>query len=157
MRNTVLQQEYPAGTLVHIKDPDWLKGKEYIRPSHVPTYTAPQYEIVSRTNNGAYVLRDATGTILDRRVTLDQMKVVQGGIRTGSKKQHDDSSIYEVQKLVGHKNVNGRTKYLVKWKHWPDKYNTWEDYKDIIDTRLIRDYHNRTKTTADSDINYEGE
>ena len=38
---------------------------------------------------------------------------------------------FEVERLVKKKVVNGKTSYLVKWKKYPAKDNTWEDEKDL--------------------------
>lgn len=38
---------------------------------------------------------------------------------------------------------DGRTEYLVKWKGWSSKYNTWEPEDNILDPRLIHQYERK--------------
>ncbi|XP_039284578.1 chromobox protein homolog 1-like isoform X1 [Nilaparvata lugens] len=46
-----------------------------------------------------------------------------------------DGNEYEVEDIV-----DAKTEYLVKWKGWPSKYNSWVDEKDIYCENLIEDF-----------------
>ncbi len=47
--------------------------------------------------------------------------------------EDDDDEEYEVEKILD-KKVNkkkGGIYYLIKWKNWSDKYNSWEPYSNV--------------------------
>lgn len=104
-----------------------------------PTYLGNHYTVVRRTSNGAYVLKDTDGEILDRRVPLDQIKVLKGP-RLSDK---DDEMIFTVEKIVAHEERIDGHYYLVKWKNWDDTYNSWEPAHNILDEKIIRAYHEK--------------
>ncbi|CAG7833421.1 unnamed protein product [Allacma fusca] len=40
---------------------------------------------------------------------------------------------------------NGKVEYLIKWKGWSTKYNTWEPHENILDARLIEAFEAKEK------------
>ena len=38
----------------------------------------------------------------------------------------DDGNIYEVERIIAERKVDGETQYLVKWKDYGDEDCTWE-------------------------------
>ena len=65
-----------------------------------PKYIGP-YTIARRARNGAYVLRDVDGDILDRHVPIDQIKIVSKTSRT------KDTDTYVVDKILKHRGAPG--------------------------------------------------
>ncbi|KAF0471861.1 chromatin organization modifier domain-containing protein [Gigaspora margarita] len=47
---------------------------------------------------------------------------------------------YVVEKVIGHRFVNGQLQYYLKWKDYSDEDNTWEDESDIFATSLVEEY-----------------
>jgi hypothetical protein len=55
---------------------------------------------------------------------------------------------YEPQKIIDKKVENGQTFYLVKWKGYDEKDNTWEPVKHLTNCRrLITKFHQRKRGT----------
>ena len=57
----------------------------------------------------------------------------------------DQDNVFEVEKIVDHKIINGRLSYFVKWKGYKDEDNTWEPEDHFLQTECIEDYW-RSKT-----------
>lgn len=126
-RRSVVLKGLPAGTAVMLNDPRRQNKFE-------PKYIGP-YNIVRRTRNGTYVLRDAAGDLLDRHVQLDQLKVLS---KKEAKVKVDD--VYEVEKIIEHKGEPGNYSYLVKWKGYENDGNTWEHQASFFDDGVIKKY-----------------
>ncbi len=122
-RKQLVMNGLPAGSSVMLVDPI---RKNKFEPKYVGPYT-----IVRRSRNGAYVLKDAMGDILDRHVPLDHLKLL-------SKQQHNNNNIYEVQSILDHKGVEGDYQYLVKWKGYEE--TTWEPQPNFLDHSVIKEY-----------------
>ena len=44
----------------------------------------------------------------------------------------DEDGEWEVQEILGSKVVNGKKKFLVKWKGWPEEYDSWEPEENCL-------------------------
>ena len=45
--------------------------------------------------------------------------------------------LYEVKKILKSKVHNGEKFYLIKWKNWPDEYNSWESEKTLLPIKKL--------------------
>lgn len=140
-RRLLLPQSFPAGSTVMIIDPDRQNKFE-------PKYIGP-YTIARRARNGAYVLKDATGDLLDRHVPVDQMKLISKQTRQIDK----DKPIYEVNKVVSHRGKPGSYEYLVDWKGYTEHDRTWEPESSFIDEASIKKYWNTLNSNSNSNDN----
>lgn len=124
----ITPQSFPTGATVMIKDPSRQNKFE-------PTYIGP-YTIIRRSRGGAYVLKDATGDLLDRHVPADQMKLIARRKRRIDK----DQPIYEAQSILTHRGSPGSYEYLVKWKNYDTTDNSWEPASSFLDDSIIQRY-----------------
>ncbi|KAL4648001.1 E3 SUMO-protein ligase CBX4 [Arapaima gigas] len=53
--------------------------------------------------------------------------------------------VFAVESIEKKRNRKGRVEYLVKWRGWSPKYNTWEPEENILDPRLLVAFQNREK------------
>ena len=127
-RKLLLPNAFPAGSTVMLRDP--VRENKF-----QPKYIGP-YTVVRRARNGAYVLRDLAGDPLDRHVPADQLKFIARG-----KRQIDsDKQIYEVNRIVSHRGEPGNYEYLVDWKGYSAKEQTWEAETSFFDHSVIQKY-----------------
>ena len=54
-----------------------------------------------------------------------------------------DDQVFAAEAITKKRFRKGRTEYLVKWKGWSPKYNTWEPEENILDPRLIHQYERK--------------
>ena len=142
------------GTVVYIKDPKYLLNPG-MKPSREGTYIGP-YTVDSVSSAGTYKLLDDTKVMLDRAVPLDQIKVVQLPATTASpsssssssasapvngKDEASDDNIYVVDKILGHREKQGRLQYHIMWKGYGLKDSTWEDEGQLNDTACVEKYY----------------
>ncbi|XP_023666337.1 E3 SUMO-protein ligase CBX4-like [Paramormyrops kingsleyae] len=53
--------------------------------------------------------------------------------------------VFAVESIEKKRFKKGRIEYLVKWRGWSSKYNTWEPEENILDPRLLTAFQNREK------------
>eukprot|EP00058_Branchiostoma_floridae_P009993 XP_002595481.1 hypothetical protein BRAFLDRAFT_118975 [Branchiostoma floridae] len=51
--------------------------------------------------------------------------------------------VFAAECLVRKRIRKGKAEYMVKWKGWSPKYNTWEPEENILDPRLLAAFENR--------------
>lgn len=49
--------------------------------------------------------------------------------------------VFAAQRILKQRIRKGKLQYLVKWKGWSEKYNTWEPKENILDDRLLEIFH----------------
>jgi transposase InsO family protein len=137
-RKILLPSSLPEGSTVMLKDP--VRANKF-----EPKYVGP-YTIIRRARNGAYVLKDATGMILDRHVPLDQLKIV---IKGPQRRKIDESSeVFEVESILAHRGNPGAHEYLVHWKGYSAEEDSWEPSSSFHDTRIIEKYWLRCREAS---------
>jgi hypothetical protein len=133
-RRQLMQGGLPKGAVVMLIDPHRQNKFE-------PKYIGP-YTIIRRARNGAYVLRDATGDMLDRHVPADQLKLISRKPRLVDL----DQNTYEVQSILDHRGSPGSYEYHVKWKD--HNARTWEPASSFLDDLVIKNYWKQVKAGA---------
>lgn len=59
-----------------------------------------------------------------------------------------DGKIYQVEKVLGKRIINGKVEYYLKWKGYPDSQNSWEPEENIYNKDLIEEFERRQKQAA---------
>jgi hypothetical protein len=106
--------DFPIGSYVVAKIPT-RKNKS------APAYEGP-FEVMQKTTNGTYVLKDTTGALASRNYVPSELKSVS----------HDDNdNIFEIEAVLDHKGTPGRRQYKVRWKGYSSAHDQWIDAKDM--------------------------
>jgi transposase InsO family protein len=135
-RRMLVEDSIPPGAVVMLRDQDRTSKRD-------PAYVGPYY-VIRRARNGGYVLRDATGDILDRHVPVDQLKLVSKQPRSSD----TEDNIYVVRKIVDHRGQEGEWEFLVDWQGYKEK--TWEAESQFQDYDVIKKYWETTASSASS-------
>ncbi|XP_010766757.1 E3 SUMO-protein ligase CBX4 [Notothenia coriiceps] len=53
--------------------------------------------------------------------------------------------VFAVESIEKKRSRKGRFEYLVKWRGWSPKYNTWEPEENILDPRLLDAFQDRER------------
>ena len=142
LRKNLVNEDLPTGTLITLKDPAYLLDPSK-KPATAPTY-AGTYTIIRRTAHGPYLISDETGQQVKRVVPLDQMKIIyRPEDKPEGADEVDGADVsYEIEQIISHKEVDGQTSFLVKWKGWPVTEATWIDQSKFNETDMLTDYLN---------------
>jgi Chromo (CHRromatin Organisation MOdifier) domain len=127
-RRLLTQDSIPTGSIVMLIDP--VRANKF-----EPKYIGP-YTVARRARHGGYVLRDATGDILDRQVPADQLKLISRTARPSDK----EKNVYEVERILKHRGRRGAYEYYTKWKGYSDDFNTWQKEDTFLDDACIKKY-----------------
>ena len=113
-----------------------------------PVYEGP-YEVVEQHRGGAYSLKNELGDIMEPRRTINMLKPVKEKLE----KTEED---YEVEKVIDHIREGRSYKYLVKWKGYEEKDNTWVLEKDFNQKELIKKYWRQKQIENSSRLSTKG-
>lgn len=115
-----------------------------LQPKLAPRFKGPFF-IEDSTANGNYRLRDATGELVNESYPLHKLKVIKS-------LDEIEENVYEIEKILNHKDEDGIRYYLVKWKSLDEE--TWEKETNFNSTKLINQYlNNKINTTKQKFIN----
>jgi transposase InsO family protein len=142
VRKRLISEQLQPGTLVMIKDPNYLLNPD-LRPSSAPKYVGP-YVVARSTRFGNYELVDELGKRLDRGVPLDQIKVLSKPDKRPASTlpdEYDDDKVYIAESILSYKiNKLGQLEYLVKWKDYPASDATWINSEEFVDIDIVTQF-----------------
>jgi predicted component of type VI protein secretion system len=84
---------------------------------YLPNWTHEVFEICERypTYPVTYGLRDLAGESIKRKFDEQEIQRVE--------KRDDD--LFEIEKILNTRKRGSRVEYYVKWKGYPEKFNSW--------------------------------
>ena len=69
--------------------------------------------------------------------------------------QSEDEEEFSVEKIIDKSfDANGKVNYLIKWKGYENKNNTWEPIENLYCHDLIKVFEKNHETNSNGDINY---
>jgi len=126
-RDHKIIEELKPGTIVYAIDKTKVSKWD-------PNYEGP-FSVVRRNKGGSYILKDKTGDELKRRFTVDMLKLAKETTKGGKEDKH-----YDVERILSDKMIDGAVHYLVKWKGYNNKSNTWQTVRDFDDLNTVKKY-----------------
>jgi hypothetical protein len=131
--NKILQNEFPPGSFVYRLD----TNKE--SKSH-DTYVGP-YRVIQRLIDGAYLLKDGTGSFFPSAVAAKFLKLALVS-------DLNEEETYEVERILNHRGPVKSREYLVRWKHYDAEHDSWVSAADMNAPALIRQYWSTNRRCA---------
>ena len=80
------------------------------------------------------------GEVYNRRVPIDQMKILYSPTTIPKARQDEADHTYEVEYIMDHRDNRGLYEYKVKWKGYAVKDATWEPEDSFNDSATIERY-----------------
>ena len=99
-----------------------------------PRFEGP-YRVIGKSGN-AYTLQDNTGALLPRTYPPSAIKVISTDLAY-------DAPSYEVEAILNHRDADHGREYLVRWKGYSEKDDSWEPVANFDDESTITDYWTR--------------
>ena len=98
------------------------KVKRMFEKSYLPNFTEEMFTVYKRFARQVpvYKLKDDAGEILEGTFYEPELQKII---------KNDD--VYRVEKIIRKRKRKGVTEYFVKWKGYPDKFNSWVPESDI--------------------------
>jgi hypothetical protein len=122
---------FPIGSFVVVK-------KKGIRKSLTPVYEGP-YEVVRKTDNNNYTLRDEMGLLIPRDFTPSELKLVSMDALIAKEE------VYEFDGIVDHRGEAGHREYKVRWKNYTAADDSWITADMFTDPQAVTNYWKRLK------------
>ena len=106
-----LRYKYDIGDRVRI-----VKYKHVLQKGYIPNWTEEMFEIADKnpTFPVTYVLKDLAGEYIKGKFYEQEIQKV---VKT------DD--VYDIEKVLKTRRRGGKIEQFVKWKGYPDKFNSW--------------------------------
>lgn len=56
-----------------------------------------------------------------------------------------EDRVFAAERIIKKRMKSRKTEYLVKWKGWSQRHNTWEPEENILDQRLIDSFERQQR------------
>lgn len=80
----------------------------------------------------------------DNKTLQARIKQLQVGVRSQerlkSNQENASENVYEVERLINHKKKKNGMHYLVRWKNYTSKDDTWEHESDLMCPEILESY-----------------
>jgi hypothetical protein len=96
------------------------------------------YQVVRKTDNGTYVLRDTKNELQTRHYQPSELVLI-------ADEHVQEENVFYVEAVVNHRHDEATNKYTyeVKWLNYDDSHNTWEPSESFFSQKCIQDYWKR--------------
>lgn len=114
-KSKILNWRYKVGQTVRIR-----QTKRTFKKGYEPAWTEEIFTIskLFPSDPPTYILKDSAGELIKGKFYEQEIQQVK------------PSDIYIVERVLKTRRRRGKTEYFVKWRNYPDKFNSWVD--DIV-------------------------
>lgn len=113
-KNLTIKWRYNVGQTVRIK-----QTKRIFRKGYEPSWTEEIFTIASLhpSDPPTYILKDLSGEVIKGKFYEQEIQPIT---------QKTDEA-YVIERVLKTRRRRGKTEYFVKWRNYPDKFNSWVD------------------------------
>lgn len=131
----VQEKRLEVGTQVYVK----TMG---IQSKLANKYKGP-FTIIEVTTNGNYILENELKEVMYDRYPLSRLKVIEKVSDI-----ENEEEIFHIDKILKHRAKNNDFEYLVKWKNYSNKHNSWEPKTSFLEMDAITNYWKKINATT---------
>ncbi|CAL4060098.1 unnamed protein product, partial [Meganyctiphanes norvegica] len=78
---------------------------------------------------------------------LDMQKIPENIEKINKSSEAPDDEIFQIEKILKHRDRDDKREYLIKWLGYSSKHNTWEPEENLLGGKtLLKTYYDRKKT-----------
>ena len=100
------------------------KSKNIFDKGYLPNWTEEHFEVcgTEQRHPRVYKLKDIEGEPIEGIFYKEEIQKIN----------KPEDAVYRAEKVLRRRTTNGKKEVFVKWKGWPDKFNSW-----ILETDLV--------------------
>ena len=119
LKNLPIKWRYKVGQTVRMK-----QSKRVFKKGYESNWTEEIFKIHSLfpSDPPTYILKDLAGEIIKGKFYEQEIQPVT----------HKPEDVYVIERVLKTRRRGKRTEYLVKWRNYPDKFNSWVDNIETI-------------------------
>lgn len=123
-KKLTLKWRYSVGQTVRIR-----QTKRVFRKGYEPSWTEEIFTIASLfpSDPPTYTLKDLAGEVIKGKFYEQEIQPIT---------QKADE-VYVVERVLKTRRRRGKTEYFVKWRNYPDKFNSWVDNINTINVQSV--------------------
>jgi transposase InsO family protein len=136
-RTNIIANDFPPGALV-------MRRVNPRESKMSPVWDGPFF-VIRRTRGGPYLLRDSLNNQLVEKVPAAHLKLV-------SYEKAPSPDTYEIEFLVKHKGPPESRSYLVRWKGYTEKDDSWVKDDEVFTRRCIDEYWDKQRQATATQV-----
>ena len=112
VRTKLLDWKFKEGDKVRI-----VRQRRPFQKSYIGNWSEEMFVVTARmpTAPVTYKLKDLTGDVIKGTFYSDELQIVS----------KPDDALFDIERIVKTRKRAGKVEYLVKWRGYPEKFNSW--------------------------------
>lgn len=126
VKQHIPDEPYQPPILPTLKPGDFVrisKNKAVFQKGYEPNWSDEIFEVteVIYSSPPVYKIKDLDGERIKGSFYQHELQLID-----------QSKHIYEIESILGKRKSGKKTQYLVKWKNWPDKFNSYVTKQDMV-------------------------
>ena len=113
-KTQTIKWRYKVGQTVRIK-----QSKRVFKKGYESSWTEEVFTVAKLfpSDPPTYILKDLAGELIKGKFYEQEIQPID----------HNPEDVYIVERILKTRRRRGKTEYFVKWRNYPEKFNSWVD------------------------------